>query len=116
MQKGFVPIMILAGILVIMAVAGGVFYLGRATNLKPSPSPVVISRTPRPTPSSNVVSQECGVCGPKSPVHNIYGRQCAKGLECKNIGADVVSSVYYCVKPGNSIKTCLENIEKKESE
>lgn len=33
----------------IVAVAGGAFYLGRKTPLKPSLTPVVTSQTPQPT-------------------------------------------------------------------
>lgn len=52
MQKGQAPVLILVGILVIVAVAGGAFYLGRQTTPKPSPSPVVTSQTPKPTNTS----------------------------------------------------------------
>lgn len=55
MQKGQAPILILVGILVIVVLVGGVFYLGRVTTQKPqSQNPVVISSispTPQPTPS-----------------------------------------------------------------
>ncbi len=63
--------------------------------------------SPQPTPSSSPVSQECGMCGPKG-LHNLDGGQCALGLECKNSAEGVISSVYFCVKPEQSIKTCLE--------
>lgn len=54
-----------------------------------------------------LISQECGVCGSEG-MHNLEGRQCAQGLECKNQSQGVASSVYFCVKPGESIKNCLE--------
>lgn len=47
MQKGQALIFLLVGILVFVVV-GGIFYLGRLTSPKPSPGPVVISRTPQP--------------------------------------------------------------------
>lgn len=59
MQKGQVPfslhetgqvlIFLLVGILII-AVVGGAYYLGRSTSPKPSSNPVVISQTSQPTP------------------------------------------------------------------
>lgn len=61
------------------------------------------------------ISQECGVCGPRGD-HNLNGSQCAPGLECTNVGEDVYmgqelrligSSVYFCVKPGESISKCV---------
>ena len=45
MQRGQLQILILVGIMIIAAIAGGAYYLGRST-LKPSPIPVV---TPQPT-------------------------------------------------------------------
>ena len=56
MQKGFAPILILIGILVIMAVAGGAYYFGKSQISKPqsqietsqTPKPAVV---PQPTPS-----------------------------------------------------------------
>jgi hypothetical protein len=51
-QKGQLPIFILVGILVIVAVAGGAYYLGRSTSPKPSPTPVVTS-TPTPSPDTS---------------------------------------------------------------
>lgn len=50
MQKGQSLILVLIGILVMVAVAGGAYYLGRQTTPKPSPVPV-ISQTPQPSPS-----------------------------------------------------------------
>lgn len=55
MQKGFAPILILIGILVIMAVASGAYYFGKSQTPKPQiQNPVVVSPTPQPTivPSS----------------------------------------------------------------
>lgn len=51
-------------------------------------------------------SQECGVCGLKG-LHNVEGKTCAPGLECKNSDGGMVSSVSFCVKPGESIEKCL---------
>jgi len=50
MQKGQILIWIIVGALVI-AVAGGAYYLGRSTSPKPSPAPTVTSQTPQPTSS-----------------------------------------------------------------
>lgn len=44
MQKGQTQVLILAGIVVLIALAGGIFYLGRVTAPKPQPS-----STPSPT-------------------------------------------------------------------
>lgn len=49
MQKGQIFIFLLIGILIIAA-AGGAYYLGRSTSPKSSPSPVITSPTPQPSP------------------------------------------------------------------
>lgn len=53
MQKGQISIFLLVGILII-AVAGGAYFLGKSTSPKPTATPTVISQTPQPTatPSS----------------------------------------------------------------
>lgn len=56
MQKGQILIWIIVGVLVI-AVAGGAYYLGRSTTPKPSATPNVISQTPQPTPTSSPVDE-----------------------------------------------------------
>lgn len=54
MQKGFAPLIIILGILVILGIAGGAFYLGRSTISNPSPTPAVTSQiTPPLNPSTN---------------------------------------------------------------
>ncbi len=58
-----------------------------------------------PTPDQSI-SQECGVCGPKG-IHNLEGKSCASGLECKNSDGNIASSVSFCVKPRESISKCL---------
>ncbi len=40
-QKGFAPVIILVGLLIIFAVAGGVYYLGRSSSSKPVTNSVV---------------------------------------------------------------------------
>ncbi len=57
MQKGQVLIFLLVGILVI-AIAGGAYYLGRQTTPKSAPAPVVTSSTLQPTPSPSPISDE----------------------------------------------------------
>lgn len=55
MQKGFAPILILVGVLIIAAVAGGAYYLGKSQISKPQPTITpVATQTPQPTsmPSS----------------------------------------------------------------
>lgn len=127
--------------LLIFIIAGGAYYLGRQTNSKPSykactmeakicpdgsgvgrvgpncefaecPTSKIPKSTPTPIPSSIPVSQECEPCGEQG-IHNLDGRQCAWGLECKdrNKCKDgdecIVSSTHFCLRPGQSIKTCL---------
>ena len=55
MQRGFAPILVLVGILILAIIAGGVYYFGRSQIVKPQPqNPVVVYQTPQPTlaPSS----------------------------------------------------------------
>lgn len=47
-QKGQALIWIIVGVLVIAAVAGGAYYLGKQTTPKPSPNPVVTPQTSQP--------------------------------------------------------------------
>lgn len=56
MQKGFAPILILVGILIIMVVAGGAFYFGRQTTPKPQTQNPVVTSTPQPSPSPDETS------------------------------------------------------------
>lgn len=53
-QKGFAPVLILVGILVLATVAGGVYLFSQfqASKLQP-PNPVVTSQTPSPTTSAS---------------------------------------------------------------
>lgn len=52
-QKGFSLISILLGVITVIGLAGGAYYLGKSQVSKPQPqSPVVISQTPQPTSSS----------------------------------------------------------------
>lgn len=53
MQKGQALIFILIGILVI-AVVGGAYFLGKQSIIKPSPNPVVTSQTPQPTVGAQI--------------------------------------------------------------
>lgn len=50
MQKGQILIWMVVGVLVI-AIAGGIYYLGRSNSTKQSATPTVVSQTPQPTPS-----------------------------------------------------------------
>ena len=91
MDKNFLSI----GIVIIIIIISVIIFL---YSQQPSLGPI-------PT-SDDLISQECGVCGPKGD-HNLYGKECAKGLECTNAAEGIASSVYFCVKPGESIKACL---------
>ena len=62
MQKGQILIFLLVGILV-LAAAGGAFYLGRQTTPTPSPTPVITSQTPQPVSSQFSEGQEVKVNG-----------------------------------------------------
>lgn len=57
MQKGQILIWIIVGAMVI-AVAGGAYYLGRSTSPKPSATTTVTSQTPQPTPTSSSIPDE----------------------------------------------------------
>ncbi len=58
-QKGFSPLVIILGIILIIGIAGGAYYFGKSQTKKPeassSPNPMVVSQTPQPiiTPSSS---------------------------------------------------------------
>lgn len=54
-QKGQAQVLILAGIVILIAVAGGVFYWGRLTAPKPQPQTAAIS-SPQPSPLSTEAS------------------------------------------------------------
>ncbi len=58
-QKGFAPIIILVGILVIVAVAGGAYYFSKSQSVKPettsSPNPALTSQTPQPSAVSQTI-------------------------------------------------------------
>lgn len=60
MQRGFTPVIILVGILVITVIVGGAYYFGKSKSVKPeavsSPNPVVASQTPQPTAISQTIS------------------------------------------------------------
>lgn len=50
MQKGQILIWIIVGAMIIAA-AGGAYFLGRSTSPKPPTTPTVVSQTPQPTPT-----------------------------------------------------------------
>lgn len=52
MQKGQVQVLILAGIVILVAVAGGIFFLGRITAPKPQTQTPVTTSSPQPFPTS----------------------------------------------------------------
>lgn len=58
MQKGQALIFLVVGILII-AVVGGIFYLGRSTTPKPSPTPIPIQNSLKPIDSQTPAS---GIC------------------------------------------------------
>lgn len=60
MQKGQAFIWIIVGSLVI-AIAGGAYYLGRPTSPKPSSNPVITSQTPQPTLNPDASPAPTGV-------------------------------------------------------
>ena len=59
-QKGFSLIFVILGLVVVITIAGGTYYLGRSTSPKPSPNSVVTSQTPQSTssPSPSDTSRE----------------------------------------------------------
>lgn len=56
MQKGQIGILVLAGVVLVIVLIGGAYYLGRSTTLKPTPSPAVTSQTPQSSPSPSDAS------------------------------------------------------------
>lgn len=65
MQKGFAPVLILVGILVIMAIAGGAYYFGKISN-KPTPTPPLVTQT-QPTKAVDETANW------KTFVNTVYG-------------------------------------------
>ncbi len=54
-QKGIAPLVIILGVLVILGIAGGAYYLSKTQIPKPQPqNPMVTSQTPQPTASSQI--------------------------------------------------------------
>ena len=49
MQKGQAPLLIIVGILAVIFIASGAYYLGRSTTPKPSPTPSPSDASPAPT-------------------------------------------------------------------
>lgn len=57
-QKGFAPILIVVGILVIIVISGGAYYFGKFQALKsPLQNPTITSQTPKPTINFSEQSQ-----------------------------------------------------------
>lgn len=58
-QKGFAPVLILVGILVLGMVAGGAYYFGKSQVSKPQPqNPVIASQIPQPVSSPSASPDE----------------------------------------------------------
>ena len=53
MQKGQAQVLILAGIVLLIVVAGGIFFMGRLTAPKPQ---IVVTPSPQPTPTPQPIS------------------------------------------------------------
>lgn len=53
MQKGFLTLFVLLGVLIVSGLVASAFYLGRQTTLQPSPQSV-ISSSPQPTPQPSI--------------------------------------------------------------
>lgn len=55
----------------------------------------------------NLVSGECGLCGPQG-IHNVSGKTCAEGLVCKKDKTEnFATSLSYCVKSDELVARCL---------
>lgn len=80
MQRGYSLILILAGIVVIMALVGGAYYLGRSNTPKLSPNPVITSEFPKPSPTA-VVTSETPV---PTPVSSLFPDETANWPVYKN--------------------------------
>lgn len=59
MQKGQALVLILVGILIIISVAGGAYFLGKSSTPKPQP-PKPVVQTPQPTPDASPVPTGTG--------------------------------------------------------
>ena len=68
-QKGFVPILILVGVLVITTVAGGAYFIGRSSSPGPesSPTPVITSQFPKSSPLQNIQTPQPTVIPTPTP-------------------------------------------------
>lgn len=72
-QKGFAPIFILIGIVVLVGILGGAYYIGTQTTAKPFQNPVV-SQTPEssPTSSSSSLLTTRTPFSPETVIENFY--------------------------------------------
>lgn len=73
MQKGQTQVLILAGIVILIAVAGGIFFLGRVTAPKPQLPVATSSPQPSPTPDETVYTESDETTNWKTYTNTNYG-------------------------------------------
>lgn len=56
MQKGFAPVIVLVGVLVLVAVSAGAYYLGKSQTLKSQNQNQIVSQTTQPTSASSILT------------------------------------------------------------
>lgn len=104
-QKGFTPLAVLVGILVLSLMAGGVYYLGTDSKPKPSPTPI-ISQTQKPEVCIQIIAP---AKNPKTGECKEFPTPCDVPEGWEKVGSCIVKEttnweIYTNIKYGYSIK------------
>ena len=125
MQKGFGLIYILIGVLILVSVAGGTYYLGRQATLKPSPASVITSQTPHPTLAPDASPVPTGVretANWKTYTNTVYGYSISypsgwsaiTGLTCQmDTSATTTQDSLICLTP-HSLPLTADQVSGKD--
>lgn len=71
-EKGFAPILILIGTVVVVSIVYGTYYLGAFKNNRPVTTPNIVQNTPYPTTAQNSISTPDEITNWKTYTNNYY--------------------------------------------